>query len=149
MNQPIEPIDKSQRPDIFSRRALELTFQLLRNYRPSLALVVQNVLAKGHIAQSSLHPYQQNSATEHFVIDLEAHTIGKIVATLTDLGHAVLSKKDQKRNQTNNSNRHSEAGNLVVLRTLMRKWINLAEWLVLQAEPVPRLESPQGPSLYH
>lgn len=130
MNKTIHSGNKNQYHHIFSRDTLEQTFKLLRKHSPPLALAVQNALNNSEIATPVCPP--TDHATHHFqhssdrlFINLEARTIGKIVAALTELGQEALSHKEKK------------SGKLVLLRALICDWINLAEWIVLQAEPTP------------
>lgn len=108
-----------QRPDVFSRGALELTFRLLRPKHPALALAVRNHLSK---EDCRLEDTPNTPITDHFFIELEAQSIGHIVAALTLLGEQALAED------------HPEPGRLVVIKTLIREWMGLGEWLILQTD---------------
>jgi hypothetical protein len=116
-----------QRPDIFSRGALELTFRLLRSEHPSLSLAVRNLLADTSVPlpDEAFH----SPLGDHFYIHLEAQIVGKIVDALTKLGQSALMESRQ------------DTGRLVVLRTLIKEWMTLAEWIILNAD--------QSPTSYH
>ncbi|TQV67778.1 hypothetical protein FKG94_24940 [Exilibacterium tricleocarpae] len=105
-----------KKPEIFSRGALELTFRLMRKRHPGLALAVQNVLAGKPL------PGSNDAATDHFHVSLEARTVGKIVAALTEMGQHSLEH-----------NGSSAQGRRVVIKTLIHEWIALAEWIIIQA----------------
>lgn len=109
-----------RRPDVLSRGVLDASFQLLRPRHPGLALQLQNILAGERF---SLRQNAQASAiTDHFHIQLDPRTVGKIVDALTQLGNTALQRQ------------HSEPGALMVLRTLIKEWMTLAEWIVEHAE---------------
>ncbi|BFM16988.1 hypothetical protein R50073_31710 [Maricurvus nonylphenolicus] len=118
-----QPLDDSiciQRPDIFSRGALDLTFRLLRKNNPSLALEVRNILAGETVPLEDAAHYSPQG--DHFFITMPAQRIGCVVKALTQLGQDAL---DDGR---------SDTGKLVVLRTLIKEWMTLAEWIILTAE---------------
>lgn len=109
-----------RRPDVLSRGVLDASFKLLRPHHPGLALQLQNILAGERF---SLRQHAQASAiTDHFHIQLDPRTVGKIVDALTQLGNAALQQHN------------SEPGALMVLRTLIKEWMSLAEWIVQHAE---------------
>lgn len=111
----------SSRPDVFSRRALELTFQLLRNNDSGLALDIQNQLQGTKVPELADQAIQMRDARDHFRITLTAHTIGKIVAALNSM--KVASRQNTTR----------EMGQLAPLRALIEAWMALAEWHVARA----------------
>jgi hypothetical protein len=107
--------------DFFSRQALELTFRLLRNNHPLLAHAVKHTIEK-----SSPIPYEdlQSAYTGEMLLNsevlssLKAHTIGKIISVLTDIGEAALKQKDLPPNHMN------------LMRTLIEDWVRLTEWVL-------------------
>lgn len=105
-------------PDIFSRGVLELTFRLLRHHNPTLALVVQNVLASKKLPTLAPH----DSASDHFYVNIDAITIGKIVAALTEIGEQALQ------------NEHHQDGIRIVIKTLIHEWIVLTESIVHEVQ---------------
>lgn len=111
-----------QRPDVFSRGALELTFRLLRPKQPTLALQVRNTL--GH-EEARLEEAPNIPIADHFYVDLEALEVGRIVSALTQLGQKALDEE------------HPEPGRLVVIKTLIREWMALGEWLIIQTGHAP------------
>jgi len=106
-----------QRPDVFSRGALDLTFRLLRPKSPSLALNVRNLLNSDDYR---LEEAPGIPITDHFYVQLEALQVGRIVSALTCLGQSALDEE------------HPEPGRLVVIKTLIREWMTLGEWLIIQ-----------------
>lgn len=108
-----------RRPDVFSRGALELSFKLLRPHNPTLALEIQNILAGEKF--SLRNDVQASAVTDHFHIQLGPLVVGRIVDALTQLGNTALEEA-------------SEPGLLVVLRTLIKEWMTLAEWIIVNAE---------------
>ncbi len=120
----IKSSDELHRPDIFSRGALEFTFRLLRHHSPSLALAVQNVLAGNILTlDSPLHSTPPSRTSDHFMVYVDAHTVGKVVAALTEIGQQALANKQRQ-----------DSGQLIVLRTLIQEWASLTEWLLENAE---------------
>jgi hypothetical protein len=104
-------------PHVFSRKELELTFKLLRNYKPSLALAIQNVLVSDQIPDAP----DTNPANDHFYVNIEARTIGKIVGALTEMGQKTLVENPMMNERQ------------LIIGTLMREWMTLAEWIIMQA----------------
>ena len=110
------------RPDVFSRGALELTFKLLRKQNPRLALDVQNQLQGLATLREVTEQVPARKVSDHFHITLDAQTIGKVVEALTALGQNLLD------------NSPKDNGTLVVVRSLIKDWIELAEWVLVNAE---------------
>ena len=112
--------------DFFSHQALELTFRLLRNNNPGLANALKNTLSHIHIA-----PYETITGSYtgemHFNTEiyqsLSAHTIGKIVSALTEIGQQALVRKDMPPEHLNQ------------LRNLIEDWVKLTEWILDQTYP--------------
>jgi hypothetical protein len=107
--------------DFFSHQALELAFRLLRNNNPGLANAIRNTLSHIHAA-----PYEavQGSFTGEMYFNAEiyealsAHSIGKIVAALTEIGEQALQKQDMPPEHLNQ------------LRKLIEDWAQLTEWVL-------------------
>jgi hypothetical protein len=116
-----KPTNNYMPTDFFSRQALELTFRLLRNNYPLLAHAVKET-----IDNTSTISYEdlQSAYTGEMLLNVEvlaslkAHTIGKIVSVLTDIGESSLK-------QTNLPPNH-----LVLIRTLIEDWVLLTEWVL-------------------
>ena len=112
--------------DFFSHQALELTFRLLRNNNPKLATAIKNTLSHIHIA-----PYEIMHGTHtgemHYNADiydtLTAHTIGKIVSALTDIGERALQNHNMSQEHLNQ------------LRHLIEDWVQLTEWILHRTAP--------------
>ncbi len=107
----------SDHPEVFSRGALELSFRLLRKRNPALALEIQNVLVCGKLPC----PKNDNQTNDRFHVNMGAHTVGKIIAALTEMGQQALLDDTGLR------------GRRVVIRTLIQEWMSLAEWIIIQA----------------
>ncbi len=106
-------------PDLFSRGALELTFKLLRVHNNArLALDVQNQLQEPPTQDHPTH----NRHQDQFRVTLEAHTVGKIIDALTSMGNNLLNNPER------------ESGTLVAIRSLIKDWIALAEWILAHSE---------------
>lgn len=131
------------RPDLFSRGSLELTFRLLRNKNARLALEVQNLLQgrKAELPTTTSHTgpdcssppsflspsgFLSNGESDHFYVTLSPQNVGKVVDELTRLGQELLNGPPSGNSK------------LLIIRPLIKDWIHLAEWLLLQAEkPTP------------
>jgi len=122
---PITTLHLSDRPDIFSRGALELTFKLLRKHNARLALDVQNQLQGKRVLEAVISNTESNPNSEHFQITLDASTVGKVVDALTTQGQKLLDSAQK------------DSGTLVVIRSLMKDWIELAEWILIHTEQSP------------
>ncbi len=115
------PISDYMPADFFSRQALELTFRLLRNNYPLLAHAVKQT-----IDNTSAVSYEdlQSAYTGEMLLNadvlasLKAHTIGKIVSVLTDIGEDALKQNDLPANQ------------MKLMRTLIEDWVQLTEWVL-------------------
>lgn len=124
--------DLEQQPDIFNRNLLELTFNVIRRVRPSLALAIRNILADEYIEANRAQVYTNNferqprsdqcHKNDLFMIKLDAATIGQVVGALTQLGQESLDNPDRYPGK----NYH------ILLLALIQKWSLLGEWLVQQ-----------------
>ena len=100
-------------PYVFSRGSLKLTYDLLRNVNPSLALAVRNI--------TSLTPMPKlvgdvdNIITDCFLVDLDSFQVRAIVEGLI------------KRCQMSAG---EDAGSKVVAQALIEDWIALAHVMV-------------------
>jgi len=107
--------------DFFSRQALELSFRLLRNNHPLLAHAIKQTIDNTTtVAYEDLH----SAYTGEMLLNvdvlaaLKAHTIGKIVSALTDIGETALRQKDLPPNH------------VALMRTLIEDWVQLTEWVL-------------------
>ena len=112
--------------DFFSHQALELAFRLLRNNNPGLANAINNTLSHIHIAPYEA-AYGSHTGEMHFNAEiyqtLSAHTIGKIVSALTEIGEQALAKNDMPPEHLNQ------------LRKLIEDWVQLTQWVLDQTAP--------------
>jgi hypothetical protein len=107
--------------DFFSRQALELTFRVLRNNHPLLANAIKQTLDT-----TPNVPYEelQSAYTGEMLLNvqvlnsLKAHTIGKIVSVLTEIGETALRDKNLP------------PSHMTLLRTLIEDWVQLTEWVL-------------------
>jgi len=116
-----QPSETYSPDDFFSHQALELTFRLLRNNNPGLANAIKNTLNHIHVAPYDMvrgaHTGEMHFNAEIYAT-LTAHTIGKIVSALTELGQQALAKNNLPPEHMN------------LLRSLIDDWVQLTEWLL-------------------
>ncbi len=116
-----KPIVDYMPSDFFSRQALELTFRLLRNNHPLLAHAVkQTIESTTTVAYEDLQSAYTGEMllNKEVLASLKAHTIGKIVAVLTDIGEQALTQHDLPPNH------------MALLRSLIEDWVRLTEWVL-------------------
>lgn len=116
-----KPISDYMPADFFSRQALELTFRLLRNNHPLLAHAVKQTI--DNTATVSYEDLQSAYTGEmllnaEILASLKAHTIGKIVSVLTDIGEEALKQNDLP------------PSHMTLMRTLIEDWVQLTEWVL-------------------
>jgi len=102
-----------QQPNVFNRGALELTFRLLRRIKPTLALQVQNLLAAPPLPKPS--EIANSIHTDQFQIDPPAEVTRSIVETLSELAMSEAHSDN------------TDTGRLVMIRTLLIDWLQLAK----------------------
>lgn len=116
-----KPTNDYMPSDFFSRQALELTFRLLRNNHPLLAHAVQQAIdATTTVSYEDLHSAYTGEMllNKEVLASLKAHTIGKIVSVLTDIGEEALRKHDLP------------PSHMTLLRSLIEDWVQLTEWVL-------------------
>lgn len=116
-----KPTNDYMPSDFFSRQALELTFRLLRNNHPLLAHAVQQTIdATTTVSYEDLHSAYTGEMllNKEVLASLKAHTIGKIVSVLTDIGEEALRKHDLP------------PSHMTLLRSLIEDWVQLTEWVL-------------------
>jgi hypothetical protein len=107
--------------DFFSHQTLELTFRLLRNNNPGLANAIKKTLDN---AQQVPYEVLAKTHTGEMYFNaqilqlLNAHTIGKIVSALTEIGQRALQKQDLPTDHIN------------LLRSMIDDWVQLTEWVL-------------------
>lgn len=107
--------------DFFSHHALEMSIELIENYHPGLADAIKKALSQMNPAHYDfLHNSQQGDMyfNAQLLDLLHAHTIGKIVSALTEIGEHALQ----------NQNLHTESA--IILRKLIDDWVQLTEWIL-------------------
>ncbi len=116
-----KPINDYMPSDFFSRQSLELTFRLLRNNHPLLAHAVkQTIESTAPVSYEDLQSaYTGEMLRNNEILEvLKAHTIGKIVSVLTDIGEEALRKHDLP------------PSHMTLLRSLIEDWVQLTEWVL-------------------
>jgi len=116
-----KPISDYMPADFFSRHALELTFRLLRNNHPLLAHAIKQTI--DNTATVSYEDLQSAYTGEmllnaEVLASLKAHTIGKVVSVLTDIGEEALKQNDLP------------PSHMTLMRTLIEDWVQLTEWVL-------------------
>lgn len=107
--------------DFFSRHTLEQTHHLLKKEHPALAHSIQNALQQIPVAS---YENLQGVYTGEMLLNLnlveqmQAHVIGRIVSSLTDIGKKALHSKEIEINNMSN------------LRSLIEDWVKLTEWIL-------------------
>ena len=112
--------------DYFSRQALEFSFRLLHVQHPLLAHAIKNTMDTIKIAPfQELHGSYTGEMLRNTELlhSLKAHTVGKIVSALTDIGHKSLQRKDLPPEQ------------MRMLRDLIEDWVLLTEWVLEHTSP--------------
>ncbi|GAA6153388.1 hypothetical protein [Pseudoteredinibacter isoporae] len=112
------------RPDIFSRHSLELSFKLLRHREPSLALEVQNIMAgKTNDAPSArtLPPHLSRSC-EFFMVAIDPVVVGQIISSLTLIGRNIIEQNNVRPSRK------------AIILSLLEEWMGLVEWLINESE---------------
>ena len=108
--------------DLFSRQALELTFRLLRNNHPLLAHAVKQTIDNiSTVSSGDLQPDDTGEMLLNLDVlnSLKAHTIGKIVSILTDIGEQALKQNDLP------------PSHMTLMRALIEDWVQLTEWVLM------------------
>lgn len=103
-----------------SHAALALTSDLLRHDNPSLAGAVRSALVSIRELPPKGRPTDHWPLNAALVASLEAQTVGKILAALTDLGNRATDDWSPDR--------------LRLLQELLKDWVELAEWLLRCAD---------------
>jgi hypothetical protein len=107
--------------DFFSRQALEFSFRLLRNNKPGLANAIKKALDQLEVVPyetlQKAHTGEMYFNAQLFEI-LNAHTIGMIVSSLTEIG--IIALHDHRLPAV-----HSN-----MLRNVIDDWVQLTEWIL-------------------
>lgn len=91
---------------LLTQETLYASVDLLRSNHPALSLSVRNILMT------------PNATIPSDLLD--ASTVGKIVAALTELGQSALKDRDIEKK--------------AILRRLIEDWASVAEWLIKQSQ---------------
>lgn len=117
--------DKQASDDFFSHKTLTLSVELISDNNPGLADALKKAIDQisaaacpGKSELQSQPPRGEMYFNAHLLETLQAHTIGKIVSALTELGEEALQ------------NKHLSADYLTALRNLINDWVQLTEWVL-------------------
>ena len=116
-------------PEIFSRGSLKLTYDLLRNKNPSLALTVRNMTGGNPLPKAEDQAEDKNS--DHFKVTLNSFEVRAVVEYLMEYGQDDVEIK-------------SQLGMAVVAKALMEDWIILAHKMV---SALPENQQPDNKKL--
>ncbi|MCV6613678.1 MAG: hypothetical protein OIF35_01795 [Cellvibrionaceae bacterium] len=112
------------RPDIFSRHSLELSFKLLRHREPALALEVQNILAgkTSDAPKARTLPPHLSRHCEFFMVAVDPVVVGQIISSLTLVGRNIIEQKDVRPSRK------------AIILSLLEEWMGLVEWMISESE---------------
>lgn len=88
-----------------------MSFRLLRQPHPALALQVRNNLMREPIAKPLQMP--KKPANDHFRIALTDHDISAVIEALADIGEHLVEDA------------RADRGSMIMLKSLLRDWIKL------------------------
>jgi hypothetical protein len=107
---------KNKSPDEFNRSVLDMSFTLLRNKEPKLALLIRNILF--HDIEAKAEDLPQNKNSDVFKIDLDSFQVRAIVENL----HEVLIESQQLDPDKNTS-----IFRPVLIESILNEWLGLAQ----------------------
>lgn len=119
--------DKPLSDDFFSHKSLTLSVEIIGGNNPGLADAIKKAIDQ--ISTTSCTGKDESQPKTHgemyfnaqLLETLQAHTIGKIVSALTELGEEALH------------NKNLTADYLHTLRNLINDWVQLTEWVLKNA----------------
>jgi hypothetical protein len=104
--------------DLFNRSVLDMSFTLLRNKEPKLALLIRNILFNVTISKSEQAPENKNA--DLFKIELKPSQVNKIVNNLNQ-----ILEENLKIDPTKNTSIFRP----VIIESIVKEWTNLALFL--------------------
>lgn len=109
-----------QQPELFSRETLDLTFRLMRNNYPVLALAIKIALDEVEVAppEALFAVTGEMHLNSDLIKSLSATNIIKTVAALNDIARSALKKNDLPPEH------------MRLLGNLIEDWAKLAEWIL-------------------
>lgn len=119
--------DKPLNDDFFSHKTLILSVEIISGNNPGLADAIKKAIDQisttACTSKSELQPKTQGKMyfNAQLLETLQAHTIGRIVSALTELGEEALH------------NKNLTADYLHMLRNLINDWVQLTEWVLKNA----------------
>lgn len=123
LSQPLDPLMVAA--NYFSLNCLQLSFQLLRNQHPALALSIQNITADLHLTNCN------NYSDKLIAIDMDVNSVSKIVAALAEL--AEQSAHDSTDNQ------HS----MIIIHQTLLDWLLYGQSFISEINP-PGIAQPEN-----
>lgn len=111
-------MDTSNEVDVFSRGCIQMTFKLLRNSNPRLALAVRNI-AGGESLPKDFDALLDDKNTDHFRVVMDSKDVREVVEELMSFTHPDAVDI------------HNPGVNIMA-RTLMQDWLLLAHQMVAQ-----------------
>lgn len=110
---------KSSKPaNLFNRSVLDMSFTLLRNKEPTLALLIRNILFNVPVTKSEIT--LENKNADMFKIDLDSYQVRAIVENLNDVLEDSL-----KLDPTENTSIFRP----VLIESIVNEWLNLATFM--------------------
>jgi len=115
------PNDSPLPDDFFSHQALELSVEMIIDSNPGLASAIRKAMDQinpvpPHLKHTTLLGEMYFNA--QLLEALQAHTIGKIVSALIELGEQALQKQNLSIEYVS------------ILRKLIDDWVQLTEWIL-------------------
>lgn len=115
------PNDSLLPDDFFSHQALEQSVEMIIDSNPGLASAIRKAMiqinpAPPHLKHKTLRGEMYFNA--QLLEALQAHTIGKIVSALIELGEQALQNQRLSTEYIN------------ILRKLIDDWVQLTEWIL-------------------
>ena len=108
-------MQQENQADIFSRGAIQLTYNTLRKNAPQLALKVRNILGQQALPKNK--GATNNEISDHFLVTLDSFDVRAIVETLVAL------------------EKESNDGGAVMINSLTGDWVALAQLMISQLRP--------------
>lgn len=102
--------------NVFSRASLDISYNLLRNKEPQLALTIRNILFQTPVKKQ---PDQiDNKNSDSFLVSLDTFQIRKVVETLMQ----ILNESSKTHNDDNTS-----LFRPVIIQSIVNEWTVLAK----------------------
>jgi len=100
----------------FSRASLEISYNLLRQKEPQLSLTIRNILFQQPEQKNS--EQLDNKNTDNFVVELDTHSVRKIVETLM-----IILEESKKTHTEDNTSLFRP----ILIQSIITEWTVLAK----------------------